>query len=96
MNRIDREKRTIERMITLYCRLKEGNDRLCPDCIELLEYSRNRLSMCPFGENKGACKDCVIHCYKSDMRERMKAVMRYAGPRMIWHYPLDALLHIFS
>jgi len=28
------------------------------------------------------------------MRERIRAVMRYAGPRMLWRHPLLALLHL--
>lgn len=39
-------------MIRLYCRRKEGNKELCPQCLELLEYARMRLSRCPFGRIK--------------------------------------------
>ena len=28
------------------------------------------------------------------MRERMRRVMRYAGPRLLWYRPLDALGHL--
>lgn len=30
------------------------------------------------------------------MRDRVKAVMRYAGPRMIIHHPLMALRHMLD
>lgn len=96
MTRIEREKRTAERMVRLYCRLREGNRELCPDCAALLAYSRVRLDRCPFGDDKGACKDCAVHCYKTEMRERMKTVMRFSGPRMLLYYPLDALRHLFG
>lgn len=39
-SRIAQEQRTVEQMIRLYCRKKEGNKELCPQCLELLEYAR--------------------------------------------------------
>ena len=84
----------VEQMIRLYCRRAEGNDALCPACRELLAYAHARLSHCPFGEKKGTCRKCKIHCYKPSMRERMRRVMRYSGPRMLFHHPLAALKHL--
>ena len=55
-SRIAQEQRTVEQMIRLYCRKKEGNKELCPQCLELLEYARVRLSRCPFGEKKNTCR----------------------------------------
>lgn len=52
MSRIEQEKQTVEQMIRLYCRKKEGNETLCPQCREVLEYAHARLSRCPFGEKK--------------------------------------------
>ena len=44
MTRIEEEKKTVEQMIRLYCRLKEGNETLCTECSALLEYAHKRLS----------------------------------------------------
>ena len=44
-NRIAREKETVELMIRLYCRKKEKNTVLCPDCEELLRYAHARLCL---------------------------------------------------
>jgi len=96
MNRIEREQRTVAQMIRIYCRHKEGNRELCPDCLALLEYARLRLSKCPFGENKTSCRKCTVHCYRPDMKERIKAVMHYSGPRMILHHPITAIRHLIS
>lgn len=96
MTRIEREQRTVEQMIRIYCRRKEGNDKLCPNCAALLEYARLRLSQCPFGEEKTSCRKCAIHCYRSDMKERIKAVMRFSGPRMIVYNPLAAIRHLLT
>lgn len=96
MTRTEREKATVGLMIGLYCRRKEGNRELCPACAELLEYARARLDCCPHGNGKPACKKCATHCYAPAMRERMRAVMRFAGPRMILYSPLAALRHFFD
>lgn len=96
MTRIEREQLTVEQMIRIYCRRSEGNDELCPGCIALLEYARLRLSKCPFGENKTSCRKCTVHCYRPDMKERIKVVMRYSGPRMILYHPMAAIRHLIS
>lgn len=93
--RLEQEKKTVEQMIRLYCRRKEGNKELCPDCRELLEYAHARLSRCPFGNRKPTCRLCPIHCYKAGMKERMRQVMRYSGPRMLLYHPMDALRHLW-
>ena len=80
-------------MIDLYCRKKHKGEGLCVDCEQLKQYALERLTKCPFGEAKAACKDCKVHCYKNDMRDRIRQVMRFSGPRMFFYYPKDAFLH---
>ena len=94
MTRIDEEKRTVEKMIRLYCRRKEGNRELCPSCSELLEYAVVRLSRGRFGNDKRTCQKCPVHCYKPVMRDKMREVMRWAGPRMMLYHPVDAIRHL--
>lgn len=53
-----------------------------------------RLDRCKFGNEKPTCKKCPIHCYKPDMREKMRAVMRWAGPRMMLYHPKEAIRHL--
>ena len=55
-----------------------------------------RLENCPYGEKKTTCAHCVIHCYKSDMRERIREVMRFAGPRMMLRHPILAVAHMMD
>ena len=95
MTRIEEEKRTVEQMIKLYCRLYEGNKSLCEECSALLAYAHKRLDRCKFGEQKRTCRQCPVHCYKPDMKERMKSVMRFAGPRMLLYYSVDAIKHLW-
>jgi hypothetical protein len=95
--RFEREKVTIHRMIRLYCRYHqhpEGN--LCNECNELLDYALERVEKCIYGEDKPVCSECKVHCYKKDMRERVKIMMRFAGPRMLFHHPLLAFMHMID
>lgn len=96
MNRINREEKTVEYMIRLYCRKKHQGGDLCQRCADLLEYARERLTKCHFDNNKPPCAQCPIHCYKSTEREEIRKVMRFAGPRMIFHNPLAAFMHIVN
>ena len=96
MERKERERQTLQGMIGLYCRAKHGGETLCESCMELQTYALQRLEKCPFMPDKPACAKCVIHCYRPAMRKRMKEVMRFAGPRMIWHYPRLAFLHFLD
>ncbi len=95
--RMQRERRTIEAMIRLYCRDHHGGGRsLCPGCAELLDYAFRRLDRCPFQEGKTTCAKCPVHCYKPSMREKVREVMRYSGPRMLWRHPVLALFHLLD
>ena len=88
MKSMEREIKTVELMIDLYCRGQHGSeDNLCDECRKLLDYVKKRLEKCPFKEDKPKCSKCTVHCYKPDMREKIKAVMRYAGPRMLYRHP---------
>ena len=95
--RLRREAETIEAMIALYCRDTHQNDgQLCAECAELLTYALRRLERCPFTEAKPTCASCPVHCYRPDMRERVRTVMRFAGPRMLLHHPWLAIRHLLD
>jgi hypothetical protein len=96
--RIRREKKTISAMIGMYCRDLHGDrsSDLCDHCGTLHDYAMQRIDKCPFCLDKPTCANCTIHCYKDDMREEVRRVMRYAGPRMMRRHPILALLHIID
>ena len=85
-------------MIDIYCQKKHGNkkDELCEECQELLEYANKRLSFCKFGENKSTCSRCPIHCYKKDMKVKIKEVMKFSGPRLIIYNPVELVRHALN
>ena len=61
---------------------------LCEDCLGLIEYSANRRRLCPLNP-KPTCRNCEIHCYQGDYRDRIKEVMKFSGK----HYLLYAFRH---
>ncbi|MGN0656728.1 MAG: nitrous oxide-stimulated promoter family protein [Ruminiclostridium sp.] len=89
-----REKRMVTEMIRLYCRKKHGGKVLCPECSALAEYARLRSDKCPFMAEKTFCSNCRVHCYKPEMREKIREVMRFSGPRMIFRRPIAAVRHV--
>lgn len=93
--RLAREWKTVRAMIHIYCRNQHGPE-LCADCQSLLGYVRLRLDRCRFGEDKPTCARCPVHCYQRERRDQIKAVMRYAGPRMMWEHPWLSLWHLLD
>lgn len=89
----EREKEVVSLMISLYCRKNHGGKTLCPDCAELERYARTRSDRCPFMETKTFCANCKVHCYKPEMREKIREVMRFSGPRMLLYHPVMVIRH---
>jgi hypothetical protein len=94
-NRIEREKAIVQVMIEQYCHEKHKEaGSICSSCSELLAYSQNRLTRCSYGNTKPVCKACLVHCYPTARRGQMKQIMQWSGPRMIFHHPLYAFIHV--
>jgi len=95
--RMQRERRTVVAMIDLYCRQQHGGrGGPCAECRELRAYALQRLQTCPFQEGKTTCAKCPVHCYKPVMRERIRHVMRCAGPHMIYRHPIMTIGHLLD
>ena len=93
-----REKETVSLMIALYCHGLHGTKRgaLCPECAALDEYAQSRSDRCQFMATKTFCANCRVHCYKPEMRAKIREVMRYSGPRMMLHHPVMAVRHVIE
>jgi hypothetical protein len=93
--RLARERLTIAKMVDLYCAAhhEQGEDSLCVDCRDFMDYADTRLRKCPYGPAKPTCANCPIHCYKPERREQARAIMRYAGPRMLLRHPWLTIVH---
>ena len=88
----------MQRMLEVYCAGHHGikGASLCAACNEFLGYVQRRIDKCPYGESKPTCAGCPIHCYKRVQREKARAIMRYAGPRMTWRHPWLSLTHVLD
>lgn len=97
IGRVEREKRVIKLMIEIYCHKLHQHKSLglCEECQELLEYAHKRLNFCKFGDEKTTCQKCPIHCYKKDMKQKVKDVMRFSGPRVLIYAPIEFFHHMF-
>ena len=94
LRRAERESRTVSAMIRIYCGGRHGAGGLCAECARLDAYARARLDRCRFGAHKPVCALCPSPCYRAGEREAIRAVMRYAGPRMLLRHPALAALHL--
>ena len=104
--RRQREMRTISQMIALYCTQNHGDverrdvahcgELICAECAALDAYAVMRTQRCRKMEVKTSCDECENHCYRSEERERIRAVMRYAGPRMLTKHPIAAVRHLLG
>ena len=93
--RLAREHKTIEAMIGIYCHRQHGTKmELCLECQELLDYATVRLEKCPFQEEKPTCANCPVHCYRPEMQERIRDVMRFSGPHMAYRHPILSFMHL--
>ena len=94
-----KEQYVVEEMIGLYCRKNHSQKggrtgRMCSECQELSDYAKMRSQKCPFMEKKTFCANCKVHCYKPEMREKIRQVMRFSGPRMLLYHPILAIWHL--
>ena len=83
--RIKKDSEVLQAFIKNYCRQKHlkkgakpGASGLCPACHDLLAYALKRTEKCGL-DPKPRCKKCPVHCYKPEMRERIKEVMKFSG-----------------
>ncbi|GEM_PF-12367 len=90
------EKALLACMIKIYCKGNRHKAPLCPGCQALLSYAYQRIDKCPFMETKSFCSSCTVHCYQAEMREQIRRVMKYAGPRMLFVHPVPAVKHMVN
>lgn len=94
-SKIEKEKRIVAQMVSVYCRHHEKGDVICEDCNNLITYAHARLEHCKFAANKPSCRSCSVHCYSPVMREKIRKVMRFAVPYMLLRHPIESIKHLF-
>lgn len=85
----------VSQMIALYCKGNHGTAQLCSGCAGLQAYAQIRSERCPHMDTKTFCSNCHTHCYAPAMRAQIRAVMRYAGSRMLIRHPVPAIQHAY-
>lgn len=95
-----KEMKVVEEMVRLYCRKNHSGYKerggMCDECRKLSDYAKSRSEHCPFMEHKTFCANCKVHCYKPEMREQIRKVMRFSGPRMLFYHPCMAVWHLYT
>lgn len=98
--RLERDNKTVVAMAKIYCHdhhrgALRNEQGLCAECAPIIEYAIARTKACP-RKHKGTCDTCTIQCYKPEMREKIRAIMAYSGPRMMLHHPIMAIRHVYK
>ncbi len=97
---VGKDLNVLEQFIQIYCDTKhkkvdksdKDGSNLCPECHETMNYSRIQRELCPL-DPKPSCKNCDIHCYKPDQRQKIRDIMRHSGMYLIKRGRIDMLLH---
>ena len=91
----EEEKKMVSKMIAFYCKKKHRTKNgLCSECMQLQEYAKARSEKCPFMENKTFCSNCKVHCYRSDMREKIRKIMKFSAKYMLFINPVKTVSHL--
>lgn len=97
VSKIELEKEAMQKMLSVYCKSKHKQQNgLCGGCMALLAEVHRRLDHCQFGDKKPACGSCKINCYRGEKFKEVAAIMRYSGPRMLFHHPILAIQHLID
>lgn len=93
-------------MIALYCARNHADvarhevaycgEPVCAECAALDAYAVMRTQRCRKMDVKTSCDECENHCYRPEERERIRAVMRFSGPRMLTKHPVAAIRHLMG
>ena len=101
-----RDARTVSQMIALYCedhhadlprdQVAHCGEPLCAECAAVDAYAVLRTQRCRKMHVKTSCEQCENHCYRPEEREKIRTIMRYAGPRMLRKHPIAAIRHLLG
>ena len=95
--RVKKDEKVLRDFIKVFCHNhhnKLNDNDLCDECEVLLEYALKRNEKCPL-DPKPKCKNCEIHCYKPECRQRIKEIMKFSGMYYIKKGRLDWVYRYF-
>lgn len=89
----DRDRRPLESDATTLGVYGRRVPKLCEACAAHIRYAEKRRAYCP-KDPKPFCAHCDTHCYSPAEAEWQRQMMRYAGPRSVWHgYAIPGIKH---
>jgi hypothetical protein len=91
--RVVREWENLETMVRLFCHSQHHGHELCPECQQLLDYTKKHLESCRFGPEKPVCDNCSFGCYIPACRQKLKTMLSATHSRMLWQHPNLSLRH---
>lgn len=94
----EKEQRVVAKMILLYCKKNhkmqtKDSEGLCKECRDMCDYAKLRSARCPHMKEKTFCSNCKTHCYQEAYRKKIKEIMRFSGPRMLFYHPVLCIEH---
>ena len=94
----EKDMRTLEAMGRMYCKkfhqdAAKDEAGLCTECRQTVNATAQRTQACPFN-HEGNCQDCPIKCQRGDAQDRIKAIMKYSAPRMLFAHPAMTLRYL--
>lgn len=91
------ELKTMRQIIGIYCHDKHHTQKgkLCENCEQVWQYAQHRIAVCPHMEHKTFCSVCKTHCYAPTYRDKIREIMRYGGPRMLFVSPIQVIRHMY-
>jgi predicted amidophosphoribosyltransferase len=93
--RIKKDEKVLRAFIKVYCQKHHKSvNGLCDECKDLLDYALKRNEKCPL-DPKPKCKNCKIHCYKPEYRQKIKEIMKFSGMYYIKRGRIDWVYRYF-
>ena len=96
-NRHNREQATLEAIGRIYCNAHHAGAKdaagLCPQCRTTVDATLARAQACPYGHEHN-CQDCDTQCQRGQAQQDVRAMMRYAAPRMAFSHPLMTIEYL--
>jgi hypothetical protein len=92
---ITKEKKIFEAMVRISCEnLHDTKKALYSECVEVKDYTKNRLENCRYQEKKPVCGRCGLKCYNNKIRDKTEKMFMCSGPRMFFQHPILGIQHI--
>lgn len=96
--RVQRDLRTLQAIGSIYCAAHHAgalkdDAGMCEECAAVIKYTHERASACPYN-HEGNCQDCKLKCNRGEQQQRIKAIMKYAAPRMLVKHPIMTMEYL--